>query len=232
MKNFFFLAAVALGAAVCSCSTDILDQPEFNGSEMMVEASGFDSKDAASYISWIKISRQGTGELTYRTELKYAEGCDTLLPAIEAPSVKHVCDLRPTEGKMLREKTDGPLIIRSYQTEYTVCYADFEVPVLFTTEKAFFSDHDGEYVLPVPEVRYALQEPKLTELADETADGKGGYIRMFADKGSIPYYARRDGSGYVSSGFGLIRYKSKFGFQTTRPNAEAPSVICIDRSRD
>ena len=145
MKNFFFLAAVALGAAVCSCSTDILDQPEFNGSEMMVEASGFDGKDAASYISWIKISRQGTGELTYRTELKYAEGCDTLLPAIEAPSVKHVCDLRPTEGKMLREKTDGPLIIRSYQTEYTVCYADFEVPVLFTTEKAFFSDHDGEY---------------------------------------------------------------------------------------
>ena len=172
MKNFFFLAAVALGAAVCSCSTDILDQPEFNGSEMMVEASGFDGKDAASYISWIKISRQGTGELTYRTELKYAEGCDTLLPAIEAPSVKHVCDLRPTEGKMLREKTDGPLIIRSYQTEYTVCYADFEVPVLFTTEKAFFSDHDGEYVLPVPEVRYALQEPKLTELADETADGR------------------------------------------------------------
>ena len=138
----------------------------------MVEASGFDGKDAASYISWIKISRQGTGELTYRTELKYAEGCDTLLPAIEAPSVKHVCDLRPTEGKMLREKTDGPLIIRSYQTEYTVCYADFEVPVLFTTEKAFFSDHDGEYVLPVPEVRYALQEPKLTELADETADGR------------------------------------------------------------
>ena len=142
MKNFFFLAAVALGAAVCSCSTDILDQPEFNDSEMMVEASGFDGKDAASYISWIKISRQGTGELTYRTELKYAE------------------------------KTDGPLIIRSYQTEYTVCYADFEVPVLFTTEKAFFSDHDGEYVLPVPEVRYALQEPKLTELADETADGR------------------------------------------------------------
>ena len=93
MKNFFFLAAVALGAAVCSCSTDILDQPEFNGSEMMVEASGFDGKDAASYISWIKISRQGTGELTYRTELKYAEGRDTLLPAIEAPSVKHVCDL-------------------------------------------------------------------------------------------------------------------------------------------
>lgn len=76
------MAAVALGAAVCSCSTDILDQPEFNGSEMMVEASGFDGKDAASYISWIKISRQGTGELTYRTELKYAEGCDTLLPAI------------------------------------------------------------------------------------------------------------------------------------------------------
>lgn len=53
------MAAVALGAAVCSCSTDILDQPEFNGSEMMVEASGFDGKDAASYISWIKISRQG-----------------------------------------------------------------------------------------------------------------------------------------------------------------------------
>lgn len=79
----------------------------------------------------------------------------------------------PAHGRKNAEgKTDGPLIIRSYQTEYTVCYADFEVPVLFTTEKAFFSDHDGEYVLPVPEVRYALQEPKLTELADETADGR------------------------------------------------------------
>lgn len=32
-------------------------------------------------------------------------------------------------------------------------------------------------------------------LADETADGKGGYIRMFADKGSIPYYARREARG-------------------------------------
>lgn len=73
---------------------------------------------------------------------------------------------------MPRKKTDEPLIIRSYQTEYTVCYTDFEVPVLFTTEEAFLSAHDGEYVLPIPEVRYALLEPKLTELADETADGR------------------------------------------------------------
>lgn len=142
------MAAVALGAAVCSCSTDILDQPEFNGSEMMVEASGFDGKDAASYISWIKISRQGTGELTYRTELKYAEGCDTLLPAIEAPSVKHVCDLRPTEGKMLREKTDGPLIIRSYQTEYTVCYADLKYRCCLRRKRPFSPTMTGNMYCP------------------------------------------------------------------------------------
>lgn len=172
MKKLFFGITVALGAAVCGCSTDLLDRAEFNDSGMTVEASGFENKDATSYVSWIKISRQGTDELTYRTELKYAEGCDTLLPAIEASSIKHLRNLRPTEGKMLSERTDGFLTIRSYQTEYTVCYADFEVPVLFTTEKAFFSDRDGEYVLPTPEIRYALREPVLTELADETADGR------------------------------------------------------------
>lgn len=78
----------------------------------------------------------------------------------------------PRKEKCRGKKTDEPLIIRSYQTEYTVCYTDFEVPVLFTTEEAFLSAHDGEYVLPIPEVRYALLEPKLTELADETADGR------------------------------------------------------------
>ena len=76
----------------------------------------------------------------------------------------------PAHGRKNAEGKNG----RSshYPQLSNVCYADFEVPVLFTTEKAFFSDHDGEYVLPVPEVRYALQEPKLTELADETADGR------------------------------------------------------------
>ena len=40
----------------------------------------------------------------------------------------------------------------------------------------------------------------------EASDGVGGYVRMFATRGSIPYYAPRDGSGYVSHKLGKIRY--------------------------
>ena len=41
---------------------------------------------------------------------------------------------------------------------------------------------------------------------EEAKDKKGGYVRMFALKGSIPYYAPRDGSGYVSHALGKINY--------------------------
>lgn len=41
---------------------------------------------------------------------------------------------------------------------------------------------------------------------EEAKDEIGGYVRMFALKGSIPYYAPRDGSGYVSHQLGKINY--------------------------
>lgn len=39
---------------------------------------------------------------------------------------------------------------------------------------------------------------------EEAKDGVGGYVRMFASRGSIPYYAPRDGSGYVSHALGKL----------------------------
>ncbi len=41
---------------------------------------------------------------------------------------------------------------------------------------------------------------------EEAEDGVGGYVRMFASRGSIPYYAPRDGSGYVSHQLGKVNY--------------------------
>ncbi len=43
-------------------------------------------------------------------------------------------------------------------------------------------------------------------IGEEAKDGVGGYVRMFALKGSIPYYAPRDGSGYVSHALGKVNY--------------------------
>ena len=43
-------------------------------------------------------------------------------------------------------------------------------------------------------------------IGEEANDGKGGYVRMFASKGSIPYYAPRDGSGYVSHALGKVNF--------------------------
>lgn len=41
---------------------------------------------------------------------------------------------------------------------------------------------------------------------EEAKDGQGTYVRMFAAEGSIPYYAPRDGSGYVSHALGHINF--------------------------
>lgn len=69
-------------------------------------------------------------------------------------------------------------------------------------------------------------------LAGETADGKGGYIRMLANDGSIPYQALRDGSGYLSACCGLIRFDNPPTMpgkkRTDAPNA---SVICLERNQ-
>lgn len=43
-------------------------------------------------------------------------------------------------------------------------------------------------------------------IGEESGDGIGGYVRMFASRGSIPYYAPRDGSGYVSHQVGKVNY--------------------------
>lgn len=52
---------------------------------------------------------------------------------------------------------------------------------------------------------------------EEAKDGKGGYVRMFASRGSIPYYAPRDGSGYVSHALGKINYGNTKYVQTKNP---------------
>ena len=41
---------------------------------------------------------------------------------------------------------------------------------------------------------------------EEAKDQIGGYVRMFADAGSLQYYAYRDGQGYISRRFGKLRY--------------------------
>lgn len=41
---------------------------------------------------------------------------------------------------------------------------------------------------------------------EEANDGKGTYVRMFAAKGTIPYYAPRNGRGYVSKALGHINF--------------------------
>ena len=62
---------------------------------------------------------------------------------------------------------------------------------------------------------------KITKIGDlsneEAKDGKGGYVRMFASRGSIPYYAPRDGSGYVSHALGKINYGNTRYVQTKNP---------------
>ena len=52
---------------------------------------------------------------------------------------------------------------------------------------------------------------------EEAKDGTGGYVRMFASKGSIPYYAPRDGSGYVSHQLGKVNYGETRYIVTANP---------------
>ena len=73
-------------------------------------------------------------------------------------------------------------------------------------------------------------------IGEESDDGKGGYVRMFASKGSIPYYAPRDGSGYVSHSMGKINYgntryiavkkKKRDSNLVGLPNNDALVTIC------
>lgn len=56
---------------------------------------------------------------------------------------------------------------------------------------------------------------------EEAGDGVGGYVRMFALKGSIPYYAPRDGSGYVSHRLGKINYGETIYIITSNPEHDS-----------
>lgn len=56
---------------------------------------------------------------------------------------------------------------------------------------------------------------------EEAKDGEGGYVRMFASSGSIPYYAPRDGSGYVSHALGKINYGDTKYVQTKNPKNDS-----------
>ena len=56
---------------------------------------------------------------------------------------------------------------------------------------------------------------------EEAKDGVGGYVRMFALKGSIPYYAPRDGSGYVSHALGKVNYGETQNIVTRNPEHDS-----------
>ena len=58
-------------------------------------------------------------------------------------------------------------------------------------------------------------------IGEESKDGKGGYVRMFASAGSIPYYAPRDGSGYVSHQLGKINYGDTKYIRTKNPEHDS-----------
>ena len=76
---------------------------------------------------------------------------------------------------------------------------------------------------------------------EEAKDGVGGYVRMFASRGSIPYYAPRDGSGYVSHQLGKINYGDTQYIKTRNPEHDSNLVglpnndvlvtICIKRKK-
>lgn len=59
---------------------------------------------------------------------------------------------------------------------------------------------------------------------EEAKDGKGTYIRMFAAKGSIPYYAPRNGSGYVSQKLGHVRFGETKYIGTSNPDHDSNIV--------
>ena len=71
---------------------------------------------------------------------------------------------------------------------------------------------------------------------EEAKDEKGGYVRMFASRGSIPYYAPRDGSGYVSHALGKVNYGDTKYIQVSNkeydsntvglPNNDALVTVC------
>lgn len=43
-------------------------------------------------------------------------------------------------------------------------------------------------------------------VGEESTDVENGFVRMFAVKGSLPYFAPRDGSGYISAKLGKINF--------------------------
>ena len=55
---------------------------------------------------------------------------------------------------------------------------------------------------------YAHDSHIFIWIGEEAADGVNGFVRMFASRGSIPYYAPRDGSGYLA---GNGSYKVNYG---------------------
>lgn len=58
----------------------------------------------------------------------------------------------------------------------------------------------------------------------EVKDGKRTVVRMFAAKGSIPYFAPRSGEGYTSQSLGNINYGESKYIRTRDPNHDSNIV--------
>ncbi len=59
---------------------------------------------------------------------------------------------------------------------------------------------------------------------EEAKDGEGTYVRMFAAQGSIPYYAPRDGTGYVSHALGKVDFGKTKRIRTRNPKHDSNLV--------
>ena len=82
---------------------------------------------------------------------------------------------------------------------------------------------------------YARDSHLFYWVGEEYKDGQQGFVRMFASKGSIPYFAPRNGEGYVSKRLGHINYGDTKHIKTRQdrdsnivglPNNDVLFAIC------
>ena len=103
MRKFFIFAVLTLGVLVCSCTTEIVDFADFDGLEATVTESGISEADnSTTYVSWVKVDRQGMVQQSYETELAYTKLLtDNDDSPIYADGIKGECRLLPGKNELI-----------------------------------------------------------------------------------------------------------------------------------
>ena len=175
MNKRFIFASLTLGVLACSCITEVLDCADFDNVPAVVENSGIEKDgDQSSYVSWIEVDRQGLKKNRYEAKISCPIGCDSIISPVYATGIQYRSHRLKNEAS-ISERSEGNIIIRSYKCDYLVRYDGFEIPVSFITEKAFLKNGDSEIFMPTLSTHYSLEEPILTELADEKIGEKEYY---------------------------------------------------------